>query len=237
MERDRAVNERLVIDEHGTRRLGVALLIGVGAVLFLWRLGSHDLWPPDESRLALVARSMSVRGDHLVPALRGSPRPEGPPLIFWAVNAGAKLTGGVNEWSARLPSALSAIAALLLIMRLGTVLYDRRTGILGALIFATSVQTLLSGRWASIHMTLNLFILGAILLLHEGRAAQQGTPWRERLAWVLMGCATLTGGLAGLLIPLLAVIPSIWGHVAGHPMFASDGVEFIEEQLKTLLSS
>ena len=213
MERDHAVNERPVNDLHGTgwrgARPGIALLIGIGAVLFLWRLGSHDLWPPDEPHLALVARSMSVRGDHPVPALQDSPRPVVPPLIFWAINAGAKLTGGVNEWSARLPSALSAIAALLLIMRLGTVLYDRRTGILGALVFATSVQTLLSGRWASIHMTLNLFILGAILLLHEGRTAQEGSPWRERLAWVLMGCATLTGGLTGLLIPLLAIIPSI----------------------------
>ena len=170
-------------DPQGTRRpgarAGIVLLIGIGAVLFLWRLGSHDLRPPDEPHLALVARSMSVRGDHLVPALQSPPRPAVPPLILWAINGGAKLTGGVNEWSARLPSALSAIAVLLLIMRLGTVLYDRRTGILGALVFATSVQTLLSGRSASIHMALNLFILGAILLLHEGRIAQGDTPWRR----------------------------------------------------------
>ena len=34
----------------------------------------------------------------------------------------------------------------------------------------------------------------------------------------------------------LEVIPSIWGHLAGAPMFASDGIEFIERQLKNLLS-
>ena len=34
----------------------------------------------------------------------------------------------------------------------------------------------------------------------------------------------------------LEVIPSIWGHLAGAPMFASDGIEFIERRLKNLLS-
>ncbi len=43
------------------RRL--ALLLAAGFVLFFWRLGSHDLWPPDEPRFALVAKEMWARGD------------------------------------------------------------------------------------------------------------------------------------------------------------------------------
>jgi homoserine O-acetyltransferase/O-succinyltransferase len=35
----------------------------------------------------------------------------------------------------------------------------------------------------------------------------------------------------------LQVIPSIWGHLAAHPLFASDGIEFIEQQLQDLLSN
>ncbi len=33
----------------------------------------------------------------------------------------------------------------------------------------------------------------------------------------------------------LEVIPSIWGHLAGGPAFASDGIEFVEKQLQDLL--
>ena len=35
----------------------------------------------------------------------------------------------------------------------------------------------------------------------------------------------------------LQVIPSIWGHGVAHPLFASDGIEFIEQQLQDLLSN
>lgn len=34
----------------------------------------------------------------------------------------------------------------------------------------------------------------------------------------------------------LEVIPSIWGHLAGAPAFASDGIQFVEKQLQKLLS-
>jgi len=33
----------------------------------------------------------------------------------------------------------------------------------------------------------------------------------------------------------LEVIPSIWGHLAGGPAFASDGIEFVEKRLRSLL--
>ena len=34
------------VNARGRRRLVLILLAGL--VLFFWRLGSHDLWPPDE---------------------------------------------------------------------------------------------------------------------------------------------------------------------------------------------
>jgi 4-amino-4-deoxy-L-arabinose transferase-like glycosyltransferase len=183
-------------------------LVAIGVLLFGWRLGSHDLWPTDEPRFGEVAREMWEGGDRVVLSLNGHRYTEKPPLFFWTINGFAHLTGGVDETAARLPSALAAVLALLLILRLGEVLYDRPTGFLAAIVFATSVQILERARWASIDMTLNLFVLAAILLLWQGTAGGAGGRWRVPLAWAAMGCATLAKGPVGLVLPLLVLAPA-----------------------------
>jgi 4-amino-4-deoxy-L-arabinose transferase-like glycosyltransferase len=186
----------------------LAFLLLAGAVLFLWKLGSHDLWPPDEPRFALVAREMRSRGDYSVLSLNDRLYTDKPPLFFWAINAAALLRGGVDEWAARLPSAVAGIGALLLVYLLGARLYDRRAAIFGALVFATALQIAERARWASIDMTLNLFVLGAIALLSRSRDRPDDGAWGVRGAWVLMGLATLAKGPVGLVLPLLAVVPA-----------------------------
>jgi 4-amino-4-deoxy-L-arabinose transferase-like glycosyltransferase len=189
------------------RRYALALVV-LGGALFLWRLGSHDLLPPDEPRFALVAREMAASGDYSVLSLNHRLYTDKPPLFLWAINGFAVLLGGVNEWAARLPSALGGLAALLLILRLGTRLYDARTGLIAALVFATSAQIFTRARWASIDMTLNLFVLAAILLLWRGLSRPRTAGRCNRLAWVLMGLATLAKGPVGVILPILAVLPA-----------------------------
>jgi len=184
------------------------LLLGLAAfVLFFWRLGSYDLRPPDEPRFGLVAREMWDSGDYVVLSRNGRPYTDKPPLFFWAVNGFGRILGGVDEWSARLPSAVAALLALGLIHHLGTLLYDRRTGLIAAVVFATSLQILARARWASIDMTLNLFVLLAIVLLWRGATGPAAAGWSLRLAWCAMGLATLAKGPVGVVLPLLAVGP------------------------------
>jgi 4-amino-4-deoxy-L-arabinose transferase-like glycosyltransferase len=199
------------MDAHGTvnarERRRLALLLFAGLVLFFWRLGSHDLWPPDEPRFALVAKEMWMRGDYSVLSLDNHLYTDKPPLFFWAINGFARLLGGIDEWAARLPSAVSTLLALFLIERLGAWLYDRRTGLLAALVFATSLQILERGRWASIDMTLNLFVLSAIVLFWLGRARRDREGVLIAAAWIMMGVATLAKGPVGLVLPILAIVP------------------------------
>ena len=196
------------------RRAVNAALVLFGLVLFGWRLGGHDLWPPDEPRFGLVAREMLERGDPIVLSRNGRLYTDKPPLFFWAIDAFAILRGGtVDEAAARLPSLLGAVLALLLVARLGERLYDRSTGILGAILFATSLQILERARWASIDMTLHLFVLGAIVLLWEevesGKTPRRAWGgWRAVVAWGAMGLATLAKGPVGLVMPLLALVPA-----------------------------
>ncbi len=185
------------------------LLLAAGSLLFFWRLGSHDLWPPDEPRFGLVAMEMEARGDYIVLSRNDRLYTDKPPLFFWAINGFAALRGGVDEWAARLPSAVASLLSLGLIVLLGRSLYGARTGWLAAGLFATSAEILVRSRWASIDMTLNLFVLAAIALFWLVRTRAEPSPWLARLAWVSMAFATLAKGPVGLVLPLLAVLPVI----------------------------
>src|SRR2546430_14227034 len=52
-------------------------------------------------------------GNYLVPQVGSEPYYRKPPLVNWLVAASFKITGVRNEWTARLPSALSILAVAL----------------------------------------------------------------------------------------------------------------------------
>ena len=208
MDRQQGVNAAVQVANAGMRRDTLILLL-VAGVLFFWKLGSHDLWPPDELRFALEAHEMYVNEDYAVLSLNDRLYTDKPPLFFWVINGLAFFRGEVDEWTARLPSALSGLIILLLIYRLGVWLFDRRAGLVGALIFATSLQIFVRARWASIDMMLTLFILSAILLLWRGTSRPAAGQASLLFGWACMGFATLAKGPVGLLLPILALLPPL----------------------------
>jgi 4-amino-4-deoxy-L-arabinose transferase-like glycosyltransferase len=86
--------------------LWLCFLAGIG---FLWNLGNIGLVDETEPLFAEAARQMTVTGDWITPYFNGETRFDKPPLVYWLMAIGYQLFG-VNEWAARLPSALSAIA-------------------------------------------------------------------------------------------------------------------------------
>ena len=60
------------------------------AVLFLWQLGSRDLWAPDEPYFAEGAREMVVDGRWVVPHVNGVVLPS------WVVDAVCVVPGGAH---------------------------------------------------------------------------------------------------------------------------------------------
>ena len=56
---------------------------------------------------------MLETGNYIVPEVGGKPYFRKPPLVNWLVAASFKFFGVRNEWTARLPSALSVLAVAL----------------------------------------------------------------------------------------------------------------------------
>ena len=147
---------------------------------------------------------MRLLGEWLVPHLNGEVYTQKPPLLFWLMNLASLVTGELNEWAARLPSAVAAVATVLLTYRIGRRFFSRRAGWLAAAAFATSAKVLWQGRFGQIDMLLTALVAAAVWVWVRGYT--EGRPRLYPLFFLFAGLATLAKGPAGLLPPLLAIV-------------------------------
>ena len=96
---------------RGDRRMLVAASVLATAALVLG-ISSTDLWPPDETRVAEVARETPGADGWLVPELNGAPFLEEPPLFYWLQAGVYRLAGMPSASGARLPAAAAAICGV-----------------------------------------------------------------------------------------------------------------------------
>jgi len=181
-----------------------AEILILGLVLLAPQLLLRDIWGPDETRFAEVAREMVARGDYLVPHLNGEIYAEKPPLCFWLA---AALRGVFGADAGRVVSVASALAALLLPYGMGRRLYGREEGLWAARIAATTMLFLGLGRTGILDSLLLATILAAIAC---GHAALEGQSPRARAWWLgayaAAAAAILTKGPIGLAIPALVLL-------------------------------
>lgn len=195
-----------------------ALIAAVTLPQFLLGLGDRNIWIPLEARYALVAREMLEAGHWLLPYLGGEVYADKPPLLFWSIAFISVLGSGVTEWTARLPTALAAVGVCLVTWQLGVRLFSPTTGLLAALVLATSGGFFWSGRQALPDMLLTLWTTGAFWALWEWFTGKH----RQAViaVGVCMGFATLTKGPVGVVLPSLFGLiyllvrrqrPTLWG--------------------------
>ena len=199
----------------------LALVAVAGLALLVFQLGSTGLVDETPPLFAASARAMAETGDWLTPRVNGLPRYDKPPLVYWLMGLGYALPGQpiwdpLGTWSARLPSALSSVALMLLLSDTLLRLPQRKEGqaitaVTAALAFALSPLVLL---WSRIAVSDALFsaLLSAALLLFWRRYAGQGRWW---LPWIVLGLAVLTKGpvavvLAALSTALFATLQRDW---------------------------
>ncbi|CAM2065621.1 Glycosyltransferase family 39 protein [Sulfidibacter corallicola] len=168
---------------------------------FLVGLGSFDLSAPDEPRYALVAREMIDEGHWLFLHRNDQPYAHKPPLFFWSIAILSLLNGGeVNAWTARLPSALSAIALLVLVaLWAGDGRKERPLGLVTAMVLGTGFTFMLQAHRAQIDLLLCLLTTASLCHAYRDiRCRDAQRPWVTGLLW---GLAVLAKGPVGYLVP------------------------------------
>lgn len=89
--------------------LSIAWILLISSLAFFWNLGNTGLLDETEPLFVEASRQMTVTGDWITPYFNGVTRFDKPPLIYW-FQAISFLTFGINEFAARLPSALAGLA-------------------------------------------------------------------------------------------------------------------------------
>lgn len=184
-------------------RLGhVIILTVVWAILTLPSLGTTSLWDIDEGLNAEAAREMYESGNWIVPQFNFQPRTAKPALLYW-LQASAYRTIGVNEFAARLPSAIAAFGVILLTYQLGRRMFDDNTGLLAGIILATSIQFAVLSHAATPDMLMLFGIMLAFTLFWHGYQ-YDGKLWLITTS-VGSAIAVLAKGPVGLALPGLVL--------------------------------
>jgi hypothetical protein len=183
--------------------VGGALIVALAwAVLHLWGLGKAPFHTKGEPREALVVWEMVNGGGWILPRRNGIELPSKPLMFHWLGALASITSGGTNEWSIRLPSAVLSGAAALVVFFVGTSFWGARAGLLAALALLTCFEWTRSATSARVDMTLafglTLSFVGLLLLRRNER-----TLWRfvfyAGMAWAILA----KGALAGAIPPIL----------------------------------
>lgn len=183
-------------------------------VVLLLELGAAQLWT-QEGRWGDICRHMLESGDYTHPRLLGLPYYDKPLLSYWLMIGVARLTSGLSEWALRLPSALAALLTVGCVVRLGSRLWDRATGILAGWVLLSTVLFVFWGRVASADM-LNVAAIVAAVTWYFERRDRPG-PVSYLVFFGILGVGSLLKGLVAPAMACLLVAPDLlaggrWRH-------------------------
>jgi 4-amino-4-deoxy-L-arabinose transferase-like glycosyltransferase len=201
-------------------RMVLALLV---ALLGLAGLSNIPPVDRDEPEFAQAARQMLETGDFIDIRFQDAPFYEKPVLTYWLQAGSAALFGGpeLNQiWAYRLPSVLAILVATLLTYELGLALFDRRSALAAAALFASMLLVQSQAHQARADALLLASMLGTVLPLariYVSRTVPAAAPSTRitALFWVSLAAAMLIKGpvvpvLIALAIAMLALLERGW---------------------------
>lgn len=190
-------------------------LVGLISVLmFCGLLWVRPLNNPDEGRYTEIPREMAESGDFVTPRLNGVKYFEKPPLLYWLSAATFKVAG-VNEFTARIWTALFGAGGVMMAYAAGRALYGRKAGIWSAVVLGTSALYFALSQVAILDTGVAVMISAALFCFLLGTRERKGR--RRRLLflgfYVAMALAVLLKGLIGVVLP--AAVIGVWVVLTG----------------------
>lgn len=202
--------------------LSLGWLCAIAVVTLFWGIGDIGLIDETEPLFVEASRQMLVTGDWVTPYFDNVTRFDKPPLIYWLMVLSFKVFG-VNEWAARIPSAIAALAIVLLSFytlqqqspRLSPANPSPNHNAqrpwlaawLGATLLMLNLNTYFWGRTGYADMLLTACMGGALLAFFLGYVQPKPTAQRRWYGafYVLLALAILTKGPIAILLPALII--------------------------------
>ena len=193
--------------------------ISILAILMLIPfLGLTDFNTKGEPREAVVAYTMLEHGNWILPINNGGDIPYKPPFFHWCIAFFSLFIGHVNEFTSRLPSAISLVLITIGGFTFFAKRKDTKTALIAAILTLTSFEVHRAGVNCRVDMVNTAFMVGAMYLLYRWwEKGKKQLPW---LAILCMSGATLTKGPVGIILPcfvmgvfMLTQRENFWGIV------------------------
>ena len=189
-------------------RIWVTGLVTIVLVLMLCQLGELPLQDGPEATVAIASRDwlVALQTGSQTGSQAGSYAGQNSfqflPFAYWTTVLSYAI-GGVNETFSRLPNALLTASSVPLIYGVARELFaGRMMAVLTAVIYGTSLSVVIMGRsgTADAYLVMELLILLLCLL-----RSRRDIRWSLGIGFATLGLV-LTGGLAGLVWPVLGMI-------------------------------
>ena len=187
-----------------THIVNLAILGLLAGLLLFVGLGSMGLTDRDEGRNAEAGREMLETGEWISPTFNYEPRFAKPALVYWLMSLSYRWFG-VDEFAARLPSAVSGLGLILLQYLFVSRFFGPTVGLFAALMLLLNIQMIGLNRMVltdSVLIFLTTLSLFSFWLGFHGRSHERWWRW---LFYLGMAMATLAKGPVGFLVPLLTV--------------------------------
>ena len=182
------------------------LLFLAAVILLFCGLGTGGLWG-SEGRWAEVVREMFLTRDFFHPTNNGEPYFDKPLLTYWFIAVITAITGMLNEWVVRIPSAVSGLVVIGAMRWIGGRLWSARTSRLAAWILLSTYGFVLWGRTAAADME----NLAAIILALAWYCSRKDHPdFRSFLVfYLILSLGSLCKGLTAAVVPLMVILPDL----------------------------
>lgn len=174
--------------------------------ILLFALGDRGLWAA-EGRWAQITREMLLTKDFFHPTIGGRAYFDKPLLTYWLIAGASFITGSLNEWVVRLPSALSGVAVIWATKSIGTRLWSAKVGRVAGWILLTSYGFLFWSRTGTAEAENLAAVILAVAWYWYRRDRTGFITFLVFYAIIFLGA--LTKGLTAVIVPVLAVLPDL----------------------------
>lgn len=184
------------------------ILVLLFSWVFFYNLDYLPLYSWDEGWYGAIARQIVKTGDFVYLSFNQQPYYDHPPMGFWLMALSFRLFG-INEYAARMPSALSGIFTMVILYLLGKKLFNKYVGFIAAFILGTCVWYVIRVRSGNLDALFLFFYTGTVYFALLSS---------ERFRWFPLTCLFLGSlimtktlvGFSAVILVLFLIYPQLF---------------------------